>query len=321
MKKTNPCPEVPTLICQHGSFCIPGNAYFGPEHEHLQLQTSESGYHCECNDGYIGHECQISVDYCTSGGWSSNGEQGVPFCYYGAQCQIHKGDYYCDCHTLNLHSASTATKYDGALCQHPSTSFCATSLVENHAPNFQYCTNDGTCNKWVADGEPHPGCSCLDGYRGDRCEIKMNDPFEEIMAQYNSKSGSGSGKYSSAQIAGIVLLVLGIVILLPVIICLVMRARRRKRRNNLTTASATLPSTTVFVDGKTVVGEGDLDADGSGTLGSSMNNDEKENNGDAHHDDDDRDDDDLTMVEDEDKPDDDTKDGVNGNAAPLTEIV
>jgi len=149
----------------------------------------------------------------------------------------------------------------------------------------------------------------------------MNDPFEEIMAQYNSKSGSGSGKYSSAQIAGIVLLVLGIVILLPVIICLVMRARRRKRRNNLTTASATLPSTTVFVDGKTVVGEGDLDADGSGTLGSSMNNDEKENNGDAHHDDDDRDDDDLTMVEDEDKPDDDTKEGVNGNAAPLTEIV
>jgi len=147
----------------------------------------------------------------------------------------------------------------------------------------------------------------------------MNDPFEEIMAQYNSKSGSGSGKYSSAQIAGILLLVLGIVILLPVIICLVMRARRRKRRNNLTTASATLPSTTVFVDGKTVVGEGDLDADGSGTLGSSLNNDGMENNGengDAHHDDDD-----LTMVEDEDKPDDDTKDGVNGNAAPLTEIV
>ena len=341
IQKTNPCAQVPTLICQHGSYCTPGNANFGPEHEHLQLQTSESGYHCDCSPGYIGHECQVSVDKCTGGGWggggnSNNEEEGsVPFCYHGAQCQIHKGKYYCDCHTLNLHSSSTAIKYAGSVCQHPSTSFCATSLDTNHAPNFQYCTNDGTCNRWVSDGEDHPGCSCLDGYSGDRCEIQMNDPYAIYSAQYNNANGGGGGGKSAARTAGIVFLVLAIVILIPVIVCLVMRARRRKRRNNLTTATSE-GGAVVFVDGKTVVGEGDLDADGSGTLGSSMNNnhDEKkeeeevrESNGEedgAHHDGDH--DGKFTLDDEDDKQDDDddAKDGEvkNGHAASsLTEIV
>lgn len=198
--------------------------------------------------------------------------------------------------------------------------------MENHAPNFQFCTNDGSCNKWVQDGEPHPGCSCLDGYTGERCEIEKNDPYAD-MAQYNG-NGSG-GNNSAARTAGIVLLVLALVVLIPVITCLVMRARRKKRRNDLTTATAGITTTTYTVDGKTVVGEGDLDADGSGTLGGSMINDEKfddmRNNGDdAHHDDDDHGDE-LNMEEEDDKPDDDdTKDEVinNGKAAkPLSEIV
>lgn len=142
------------------------------------------------------------------------------------------------------------------MCQHESTSLCAVSLVGEQAPNHQFCTNHGKCVKMVTGGEPHPGCICKDGWMGDHCEISR-DPFATL-PQMQSAGGGTSGKVLFS------VLVVAIVAAVATIGVIMMKARRKRN-------AADGPSPVVFqgqTKTKTVVGEGDLEPDGSGTLGS-----------------------------------------------------
>mmetsp|Transcript_5387 Transcript_5387/g.8978 ORF Transcript_5387/g.8978 Transcript_5387/m.8978 type:complete len:354 (+) Transcript_5387:36-1097(+) len=262
------CPQVPTLHCKNGSTCEEGVANFGKHHDHLDLQTHEAGYYCKCIDGFIGHECGIQVDDCSNSGYTPSDPTGVlRSCYHGSQCRTSGAGFYCDCNKLNAEMGSTATKFAGMMCQHESTSLCAASLVGRaRSPNGQFCTNHGKCVKMVSDDEPHPGCVCMEGWIGDHCEVR-NDMLL-VNARNNAKNGSDDGERGGNPVAGIVLFSMLMIAMGSVTIYIVVILVRTKREMDGGGGDVVGGGG----DGdKKVVGVGDLDADGSGTLGTSAN--------------------------------------------------
>ncbi|KAL3763602.1 hypothetical protein ACHAW5_009603 [Stephanodiscus triporus] len=281
------CPQVPSLHCKNGSTCTPGIASFGEQHDHLDLQTHDSGYHCKCENGFIGHECEVLVEECS-------GNANAPMCYNGAKCKSSGGT--CDCKALNQDSGATDTKFEGNMCQYESTSFCAVSLVGNHAPDYQFCTNHGECVRLVSGGEPHPGCVCKDGWLGNHCEVR-GDPFA---TQSSKENQGGEGTNSTTALLSSMIVLIAIVTL-GIIFALI---KHRKMRNAATIlGSPALENPTSRR--KSEVGEGDLDADGSGTLGNQSTAENGTDNVDAK---------DLTMEED------DEDEKINGTK-PIAEIV
>lgn len=245
------CPEVPSLHCKNGSTCTPGVASFGSQHDHLALQTHESGYHCKCSNGYIGHECEILIQECSS-------TQHV--CYNGSECQTNNKK--CDCDTLNIESESTDTKYSGNMCQHVSTSFCAVTLVGNHAPNHQFCTNHGQCVRLVSGGDPHPGCICKDGYTGDHCEVQ-SDAFG--VPQSSSARGNDVQSTLSNTMFGVMIVVM-IIVTASIIYFLGFSSRENYDPESSSPEFTSNNTTTTEITSslrKTQVGEGDLDPDGT----------------------------------------------------------
>jgi len=152
-----------------------------------------------------------------------------------------------------------AKKFAGLMCQHESTSMCAASLVgSGHAKNNQFCTNHGKCVKLVTDNEPHPGCVCKDGYTGDHCEIRV-DPLTGVQQNGGGNVIAGKVLFSLLIIAmGSVATGIGVLLL-----------REKKKRD-----AASSSVDTSKVTKKTVIGEGDLNADGSGTLGNELPKDD-----------------------------------------------
>lgn len=293
------CAQVPTLHCKNGSSCTPGIASFGTNHDHLDLQTQDSGYHCKCKTGFIGHQCEIPVDECVE----TSASEGPPSCYHGSKCQSNGSSVSCDCNKLNESSGSTDTKFAGAMCQHESTSFCAGSLVGNHSPNHQFCTNHGTCVKMVMGGELHPGCECKSGWLGDHCEIRQ-DPFAKV-ASAKSEEGGGSGAAGKVLFS---LLIIAIIAVASGIAFVIIKGRKRSSFES----SAVAFQGEMSVE-KTVVGDGDLDPDGSGTLGSPLGSPSKDGNGVA--------DNDLVMQDEEENSASDSEDGPTSKVGPQTEIV
>lgn len=243
------CVEVPSLHCKHGSVCTPGIASFGKQHDHLDLQTHESGYHCKCKAGYIGHQCETEVNECES----KSGR--LQSCYHGSQCHSSGG---CDCNELNLNSGDTDAKFAGVMCQHESTSFCAASLVGTHSPNHQFCTNHGKCVKMVMGGETHPGCECADGWMGGHCEIRQ-DPFAKVKPQQGTNDDGG---IPIAMILALILMGVVALVVFPLFVLMFIRAR--DKRNDAKSSEKLFEGP---ADNKATV-YGDLDPDGSGTLGS-----------------------------------------------------
>mmetsp|Transcript_13284 Transcript_13284/g.28898 ORF Transcript_13284/g.28898 Transcript_13284/m.28898 type:complete len:384 (-) Transcript_13284:485-1636(-) len=263
------CPQVPSLRCQNGSVCEAGVATFGKKHDHLGLQTHESGFYCKCLPGYIGHECAIQVDDCEGEtGYNPSDPTGaLHSCYHGSTCRTSDSGSYCDCKSLNKSSDPIAAKYAGLMCQHESTSMCAvTMLLENSAPDQQFCTNHGKCVRMVSNSEPHPGCVCRDGYQGDHCEIRA-DPFAGVQTP---DPGSGGGGNKGMGTALFSLLIITIVATLAIIGTVVYRSR--KSDGSVGAVAAVFKGEGMKVPSprkgkKPTVNVDDLDPDGSATLG------------------------------------------------------
>jgi hypothetical protein len=259
------CPQVPSLHCKNGSTCAPGIGFFG-KHDHLDLPTQDSGYYCKCLDGFIGHECGIEVEDCDLGT-----EADPNACYNGSKCRSNgSGENYCDCKGLNEGTDPTELKFEGLMCEHESTMMCSVSLVGQTAPNHQFCTNHGTCVKLVSGGEPHPGCICKDGWMGNHCEI-MADPFAAVPAQKAEQGGNNTAAkvLISALVVGLVALAVGVGFL-------IMRAKKAADADSSAlpgvfqgekSSNSAVPAKTANGGEKKVLGEGDLDPDGSATLG------------------------------------------------------
>eukprot|EP00584_Thalassiosira_punctigera_P010569 CAMPEP_0172533230 /NCGR_PEP_ID=MMETSP1067-20121228/6009_1 /TAXON_ID=265564 ORGANISM="Thalassiosira punctigera, Strain Tpunct2005C2" /NCGR_SAMPLE_ID=MMETSP1067 /ASSEMBLY_ACC=CAM_ASM_000444 /LENGTH=324 /DNA_ID=CAMNT_0013317851 /DNA_START=54 /DNA_END=1028 /DNA_ORIENTATION=- len=248
------CPQVPTLHCRNRSYCTPGAASFGKSHDHLDLQTQEKGYFCVCQPGFIGHECEIEVDECEGAAAADPSS-----CYYGSKCRTSGDGFACDCKKLNEGSGPTDTKYAGSSCQHESTSMCAVSLAGTHASNHQFCTNHGECFKMVTGGEPHPGCVCNDGWTGNHCEIRR-DPFAVARSQ-ESEEKKRRDPHLALWSVMVIPTVLGA--LLAYKIDGVITQQRAREKEAKEAEGIVFQGQT----GQTHLANGDLDPDGSGTLG------------------------------------------------------
>ncbi|KAL9181909.1 hypothetical protein ACHAXT_012252 [Thalassiosira profunda] len=255
----NQCPQSPSLHCRNGSTCRPGVADLSG-HEHLGLQAHEGGFYCACPKGFTGHECQLEVDECDGAS-----------CYNGSTCKSTRNGYYCDCNALNDRSEETDTKFAGLQCQHESTSLCAVSLVGETSPNHQFCTNHGKCVKLVSGGEPHPGCLCKSGWDGDHCEIRS-----DVFARNPAMASDGGSSKTTNVLIGVMVAVMVVVVL--GISVLIYRSRKGKGGTENVPSSAVFQGTKAAEEGgeKKRLSEGDLDPDGSGTLG----NGTSENGGD-----------------------------------------
>ncbi len=153
-----------------------------------------------------------------------------------------------------------ASKFAGLMCEHEATSLCAVSLVQTSAPNGQFCTNHGKCVKLVTEGEEHPGCECRSGWMGDHCEIRA-DAFAALgMNKMEEGSGSGGGGNKAAGTVLFSILIIAIVGVLGVIVVIVGKGKRARRGPR------------GWAVGKTAMdlGVADLEADGSGTLGTGV---------------------------------------------------
>ncbi|KAL7504667.1 hypothetical protein ACHAXN_002256 [Cyclotella atomus] len=251
-----PCPQVPSLHCQNGSTCIAGTAKFSSADLSAlpYLQTHEEGYHCQCLPGYIGHECQIEVSSC--GGSEEEAydptSTTISRCYHGSQCKRLSSGHYCDCETINSHTSSTGNKYAGLMCEHAATSMCAVSLVEEMAPNGQFCTNHGKCIKMVTGNDAHPGCVCREGYTGDRCEYKDDDASSIPKLTSGESKGNSAGKWVLFSLLAVVMLGIAAAVVVTLVRIRREQALPSKRGGGTTPAE---------------VGLGDLEPDGSGTLG------------------------------------------------------
>lgn len=244
------CPQAPSLRCANGSVCKKGEAKFDAKHDHLNLQTHESGFYCECMDGFIGHECTIQVQDCENEiGYSPSDPTGILMhsCYHGSTCKNFGSGNTCDCDELNSSSAPDAKKYAGLMCEHESTAMCAVSLIGFSAPNHQFCTNHGQCKKEVLEGAPHPKCDCREGWTGDHCELR-GDVFASNQRQNTSGMNGVGGKVLFSFLIIALIVVVGGAVVLAYSTIKKNRGPREKAVGGTTAAD---------------VGVGDIEMDGS----------------------------------------------------------
>ena len=130
---------------------------------------------------------------------------------------------------------------------------CAVSLVETHAPNGQFCTNHGKCVKLVEGNDPHPGCVCREGWKGDRCEFKSSESSIPKLTYGDEGGGSSTGKW--------VLFSFLIIAMSAVAISVVWMLIKIRREQGEQRSRKPLGKTPAEV------GLGDLEPDGSATLG------------------------------------------------------
>mmetsp|Transcript_7646 Transcript_7646/g.12374 ORF Transcript_7646/g.12374 Transcript_7646/m.12374 type:complete len:350 (-) Transcript_7646:144-1193(-) len=246
------CPQVPSLHCRNDSFCTPGTANFGKKHDHLDLQTNELGYFCECQPGFIGHECEIELDDCTRKG--KDPSDPLHSCYNGAECQDSENGFTCNCEEVNESLGSSEAKFAGKMCQHESTSMCAVSLSGTYAPNHQFCTNHGECFKMVSGGEPHPGCICKPGWTGNHCELRK-DPFAVPRMEESVEEEKSGANLKALWSLMIIPMIVGGILAYKVDGVIKMQRARDEAERSFQGADGSM------------VSADDLDPDGSGTLG------------------------------------------------------
>lgn len=129
---------------------------------------------------------------------------------------------------------------------------CAVSLVEEYAPDGQFCTNHGKCVKLVTGSDPHPGCVCREGWKGERCELKSSESsIPKLMG--SEGGGSTAGRW--------VLFSMLVIVMLAVATAVIINLIKIKRGKTGLSKERAVGKTPVEV------GVGDLEPDGSGTLG------------------------------------------------------
>lgn len=176
--------------------------------------TDAKNYYCECNDGFIGHDCSVQVQSCTS-----NRDDLVHSCYYGSECIEAVNDYglldkFCDCSSA---SKQDGLFIDGLMCQYTSFTSCADDEDVANTSD-KYCMNGGIC-KSIGTAESFPGCQCEDGkWEGKHCEFadgilkddaldlfsvrKSEMLYEESLHGLGSKSSSSSSTSAPKAAAG-----------------------------------------------------------------------------------------------------------------------
>ncbi|KAG7360370.1 EGF-like domain containing protein [Nitzschia inconspicua] len=186
-----------SLLCQNGGTCRKGSKdislinSLGKDLNHYNISRSQFFEHCVCPDGYFGLQCEHKLEICPG---------GDHVCLHGSKCVAqNEGEntsHKCDCDE----GFDAVERYAGKFCQYASTDIC----TKNGQPgvgkaNFAFCVNNGICKAKVGDNDPHPGCTCEEGFTGDHCEFL--DSSGATGATSNGSSSS-PGSAASASVSG-----------------------------------------------------------------------------------------------------------------------
>ena len=181
--------SVLTLLSNTSRTAVLVDAYFCPDNCE-PFGKCVSG-ECHCHPGFDGMDCSFPYVYCPD---------GITTCYNGATCKAvstHPDQmtgnikYECDCST-----AYGLSFVEGSQCEHPQSEVCEESGINDVVKKSEYafCTNGGTCKKYVKKGENHAGCVCDNtNFEGRHCQYeKGRAPKEELRIANRNGDGSKS---------------------------------------------------------------------------------------------------------------------------------
>jgi len=174
--------------------------------------THDDFQHCVCVDGWTGINCEHEITNCDTNGH---------FCLHGSEC-VEESSGLCDCSKAD---SDIADNFAGDHCEH--TADVCISEVGNPT---SYCANGGKC-KSTTDrvGIAHPGCDCLDGFTGERCEFTINKGPHKSTQEGTSTSRSRGGSGGSLGGLGITAIILSVCAVLAVLMFMINSCVRRKR--------------------------------------------------------------------------------------------
>jgi len=210
-----PATRICDLPCMNGGTCFFGSFTSDPYEnlpEYIDKTQRSSEMHCRCTADYKGPFCDIPNDDIMAGQMIDDVTVcglNEHKCLNGGEC-VHDNDFYtCEC-----------VMYAGLMCQHEATTHCGGKYNET-----SFCTNNGACKDILdpSDDSHHPGCKCVDGFQGDRCDLSKEDIL--ILNNRERKHGPASKAF-----LGFVITLFGIVAIYFLMI--IMRRRETSRLEN-----------------------------------------------------------------------------------------
>jgi Notch-like protein len=183
-----------TLQCMNGGFCAHGVKDLGALQDtvadvsHLnQTYDKETFQHCICPEGFVGLTCDHKIEICGK-------DEHV--CFHGSQCVLSEnGSHSCDCSQADEKFDGVIPAFAGDSCQYTPTEICSDDEERYPGEPLSFCVNNGKCLAKVNGNEPHPGCSCPDGYSGPHCE--------QHILQSESRSSVAPKPNTAGMVAGI----------------------------------------------------------------------------------------------------------------------
>ncbi|XP_064304639.1 protein eyes shut homolog [Phalacrocorax carbo] len=172
-------------------------------------QYNQSGYVCDCLAGFLGHNCEIDVNECSSRPCQNRGEFcevqidncGSNSCDNGGTCTDYEDHFKCTCPTgfegercevdidaCLFYNISCAP---GALCMDKSHGFNYTCL-SLCIGNTEVCANGGSCFYDEENQKYH--CVCALGWTGQTCLENIND-CEVNQCLHGATCEDGINKY------------------------------------------------------------------------------------------------------------------------------
>jgi len=183
--------------------CNAGNCFFGtvgnPDESILDSMDvtipteqfySAENMHCKCPDGYDGEFCEHKIEVCGD---------NEHVCLNDSKCIPDGDEFICDCEA----ASNQLEAFAGTYCEMVADTFCIGHGDTTHS----FCTNNGKCKGEVVEGDgkthkslnSHVGCDCVEGFKGEFCEI--------IDSQYKSTNGT-AGRFVGGFLIAISLVIL-----------------------------------------------------------------------------------------------------------------
>lgn len=132
-------------------------------------ETSRGGFHCECESGWTGLQCNVEFQSCLVD----------HKCYHGGDCveglvdKYGNDQHWCDCqHAVDADGTAHVGKY----CEHPAANYCdeeGAFCIEGQCnPNYPNSNDQSSVNSLEDDigvaGQPM--CLCNQGHVGEHCQ-------------------------------------------------------------------------------------------------------------------------------------------------------
>ena len=167
------------LDCGRHGVCVLGEADFldHPTEEGgdpilaIHQETSRGGFHCQCESGFTGLQCNVEFQSCSA----------VHKCYNGGDCveglvdKYGNDQHWCDCKNAVDQDGNA---FVGKYCEHQAANYCD--------GEGSFCI-EGQCNPDYLKiiGESGPMCLCNEGHGGEHCQYAKGTVPECILECQN----------------------------------------------------------------------------------------------------------------------------------------